>query len=164
MRTRIKIVLLALVGAAVVAVPNVGVAADNSGAGPIDRVCAIKFDAAQRADMQSFRDYDAETFRAVHDPEAVSIFASGDRFVGIDAIMTALDGHFTGREAIWSWTELNRRVEGCRTAYIEYETVYEIPSIDFYQRALTVVTYIYTGGRWLVIMDQGTLLELRDGT
>ena len=113
--------------------------------------------------MESFRDYDAATFRAGHDPDAVSIFPSGARFAGIDAIMTALTSHFRDREAIWSWTELNRRVDGCRTAFIEYEAVYEIPRIGFYQRALTVVTYEYEHGRWLGIMDQGTMLELRTG-
>jgi len=54
-------------------------------------------------------------------------------------------------------------VEGCRTGFIEYDAVYEIPRTGFYQRALTVVTCVYEHGRWLGIMDQGTLLELRTG-
>ena len=128
-----------------------------------DRSCARKFDAAQRLDMESFRDYDAAAFRSVHDPDAVSIFPSGARFAGIDAIMTALRGHFADREALWSWTEIARHVDGCRVAFIEYEAVYEIPRIGYYQRALTVVTYVYERGRWLAIMDQGTMLELRTG-
>jgi ketosteroid isomerase-like protein len=126
--------------------------------------CARKFEAAQRVDMESFRDYDAAAFRAGHDPDAVSIFPSGARFVGIDAIMAALRGHFADREARWSWTEINRRVDGCKVAFIEYEAVYEIPRTGFYQRALTVVTYEYEHGRWLGIMDQGTMLELRPGS
>ncbi len=126
--------------------------------GGIQRWCERAFDRAQRIDMESFRDYDAATFRAVHDRNAVSVFASGDRFAGIDAIMTALTGHFTNREAVWSWTELNRRVDGCRTAFIEYETTYAVPRVGFSQRALTVVTYTFTHGRWLTIMDQATLL------
>jgi ketosteroid isomerase-like protein len=125
--------------------------------------CAAKFDAAQRADMESFRDYDAATFRAGHAPDAVSIFPQGQRFAGIDAIMTALQSHFADREALWSWTEIARHVDGCRTAFIEYEAVYEIPRTGFYQRALTAVTYVYEHGRWLGILDQGTLLELRTG-
>ena len=125
--------------------------------------CAAKFEAAQRADMESFRDYDAATFRAGHTPDAVSIFPQGQRFAGIDAIMTALEGHFANREALWSWTEIARHVDGCRVAFIEYEAVYEIPRTGFYQRALTDVTYVYEHGRWLAILDQGTLLELRTG-
>lgn len=125
--------------------------------------CAAKFDAAQRADMESFRDYDAATFRAGHAADAVSIFPQGQRFAGIDAIMTALRSHFADREALWSWTEIARHVDGCRTAFIEYEAVYEIPRTGFYQRALTAVTYVYEHGRWLGILDQGTLLELRTG-
>jgi hypothetical protein len=110
--------------------------------------------------MESFRDYDAQTFRAGHDHDAVSIFPQGQRFVGIDAIMTALKSHFTDKEAIWSWTELNRRVIGCHTAFIEYDATYDIPRIGFHQRALTVVTYVYRHHQWLSIMDQGTILEL----
>jgi hypothetical protein len=126
--------------------------------------CARKFEQAQRQDMESFRDFDAETFRAVHDPDAISIFPSGFTAVGIDDIMDALSRHFTDRNAVWAWTELSRRVEGCRTAVIRYDATYDIPSIRFHQRAITVVTYIYERGRWLGILDQGTLLELRTGT
>ena len=125
--------------------------------------CAAKFEQAQRADMESFRDYDAATFRAGHTADAVSIFPQGQRFAGIDAIMTALQAHFAGREAIWSWTEIARHVDGCRTAFIEYDAVYEIPRIGLFQRALTAVTYVYEHGRWLGVLDQGTLLELRTG-
>ena len=120
--------------------------------------CARQFDVAQRLDMESFRDYDAETFRAGHDARAVSIFASGDAFYGIDAIMNALASHFRDREALWSWTEKYRVVDGCRSAYILYETVYEIPRIGFRQRALTGVGYTHVGDHWLAVSDQGTLL------
>jgi hypothetical protein len=78
--------------------------------------------------------------------------------------MTALRGHFENREALWSWTEINRRVDGCSTAFIEYEAVYEIPRVGFYQRAHTVVTYIHRHGQWRSILDQGTMLELRTAT
>lgn len=120
--------------------------------------CARQFEVAQRLDMESFRDYDAETFRAGHDERAVSIFASGDAFYGIDAIMNALASHFRNREALWSWTEKYRVVDGCRSAYILYETVYEIPRIGFRQRALTGVGYTHAGDHWLAVSDQGTLL------
>jgi hypothetical protein len=128
------------------------------------RGCERSFDAAQRRDMESFRDYDAAAWRAVHDPAAVSIFASGARIAGIDKIIAALAGHFADREAGFTWKEINRRVDGCRTAFIEYETVYRIDRVGFYQRALTVVTYTFSHGRWLVIMDQGTLLPRPAGS
>lgn len=120
--------------------------------------CARQFDVAQRVDMESFRDYDAETFRAGHDDRAITVFASGARRVGIDAIMQALAGHFQGRQAIWSWTEIYRVVDGCKSAFILYDTVYELPSIGFRQHALTGVTYTHDGSKWLAIADQGTLL------
>ncbi|RDY67846.1 hypothetical protein [Lysobacter soli] len=122
------------------------------------RGCARQFELAQRMDMESFRDYDAETFRAVHDERAITIFASGARRVGIDAIMTALASHFANREAQWTWTEVYRVVDGCNAAFILYETVYEIPRIGFRQHAYTGVTYSHDGHRWLAIADQGTPL------
>lgn len=121
--------------------------------------CAAKFEEAQRLDMESFRDYDAETFRAVHHPDAVTIFASGHAFYGVDAIMAVLASHFENREAIWAWTELYRMVDGCRSAFILYDATYDIPSRGFHQRTLTGVTYTYKGGQWLAIADQGTYLE-----
>lgn len=125
---------------------------------PIHRWCARQFDVAQRVDMESFRDYDAETFRAGHDERTVTVFDSGGVRIGIDAVMAALAGHFQNREAKWSWTERYRVVDGCRSAYILYETVYEIPRIGYRQRALTGVTYTHDGFKWLAIADQGTRL------
>ena len=120
------------------------------------RGCARQFEAAQRMDMESFRDYDAETFRAVHDPRAVSVFPSGAAFVGIDAIMDGLASHFANREAQWSWVEKYRVVDGCKSAYILYETVYAIPRVGYYQRALTGVGYTHQGDHWVAVSDQGT--------
>lgn len=120
--------------------------------------CARQFEVAQRVDMESFRDYDKETWLASHDDRAVTVFASGGRRVGIEAIERAMAGHFANREAIWSWTELYRVVDGCRSAVILYDTVYEIPRIGFRQHALTSVTYTHDGNKWLSIADQGTPL------
>jgi hypothetical protein len=109
--------------------------------------------------MESFRDFDSETFRAIHHPDAITIFASGDHYIGIDQIMEVLEGfHFGPREAGWTWSELYRVVDGCKSAFILYETVYELPSIGFRSHALTGVTYTHDGSRWLAIADQGTPL------
>jgi hypothetical protein len=120
--------------------------------------CARQFETAQRTDMESFRDYDAETFRAVHHPDAMTVFANGAVRYGIDAIMQALGPHFQNREAVWAWTERYRIVDGCKSAFILYETTYAIASSGFHQRALTGVTYTYHRGKWLALADQGTLL------
>ena len=120
--------------------------------------CDRQFEVAQRIDMESFRDYDADTFRAIHTDDAVTIFASGAVRYGIDSIMLTLASHFQNREAIWSWTELYRNVEGCKTAYILYDTVYEIPSIGFRQNARVGVTYTHNGNGWLAVADQSTRL------
>jgi len=120
--------------------------------------CEREFEATQRQDMESFRDFDVEAFRAVHHEDAITIFASGAVRVGLDAIMEALEPHFTERNAVWSWTEVHRHVDGCKTAYILYDTFYEVPSENFVQHALVGVTYTRSHGKWLGIADQGTLL------
>ncbi|QQP96767.1 hypothetical protein [Lysobacter enzymogenes] len=152
-------VLCAAAGAASAAPPVA--ASAHSAVAPqnlLHRWCARQFEVAQRVDMESFRDYDAETFRAGHDERAVTVFDSGGLRTGIDAIMAALASHFQNREAKWSWTERYRVVDGCRSAYILYETVYEIPRIGYRQRALTGVTYTHDGFKWLAVADQGTRL------
>ncbi len=122
--------------------------------------CERSFDRAQRADMESFRDFDAETWREGHADDAISIFPTGEMFVGIEEIMTAAERHFTKKDAVWSWTELSRRVDGCKSAMIVYDATYDIPAFDYHQRALTTVTYVFQRGHWKSVMDQGTLLEL----
>jgi ketosteroid isomerase-like protein len=124
----------------------------------LQRYCEQTFDTAQRIDMESFRDYDAQTFRDIHTEDAVTIFASGAYRIGIDAIMAALASHFANREAVWEWTELHREVKGCDTAFIIYDTTYSIPSIGYRARARIGVTYTFEHGRWLALFDQSTPL------
>jgi hypothetical protein len=133
--------------------------ADVDSASHATKRCARQFEEAQRADMESFRDFDEVTFREGHHPDAVTIFASGAVRSGIDAIMAALASHFRDREAIWAWTEVYRVVDGCKSAFILYNATYDIPSVGFHQRTLTGVTYTYQHNKWLSIADQGTYLE-----
>ena len=142
--------------AAFVALPGAVAADDTMSPVPSSRGCERRFEEAQRTDMESFRDYDRETWRNVHTEDAVSIFPSGAVVQGRDAIVDALASHFDDEEAIFTWTERLRTVNGCRTAYILYDTVYEIPSIGYRQAARTGVSYTFEGGRWLVVADQGT--------
>ena len=150
-------VLLALTAVSAASASDTGDARGTTPGGA--QGCAEQFELAQRTDMESFRDYDRETFREGHDPRAVTVFASGAVRYGIDAIMAALESHFANREAIWAWTELYRVVDGCNSAFILYDATYDIPSIGYHQRTLTGVTYTHQGNRWLSIADQGTYLE-----
>jgi hypothetical protein len=153
-----RLALAAGTVAALAAIPAAS-AADTATA----QGCAEQFEIAQRTDMESFRDYDEETFRAGHDPRAVTIFASGAVRYGLDSIMSTLHNHFVNREAIWSWTELYRVVDGCKSAFILYDAVYDIPRVGYHQRTLTGVTYTHAGDKWLSIADQGTYLEAPAG-
>ena len=76
---------------------------------------------------------------------------------GRESILDVLAEHFTAKEAIYTWRELHRFVDGCRAAFVLYETSYEVPSTGYRQRALTGVSYVHDGGRWLAIADQGSV-------
>ena len=150
--------LFAAAATAIVVTAAFAAPANHGGHGKAAR-CAAQFERAQRIDIESFQDYDAETFRAIHHPDAVTIFASGHAFYGVDAIMNALAAHFEDREAISTWNEVYRIVDGCNSAFILYDSTYTIPSIGYHQRTLTGVTYTYRRNKWLAIADQGTYLE-----
>ena len=117
--------------------------------------CAAAFEVVQRLDMESFARYDEPAFRRAHHPEAIAIFPSGHVARGIDSIIEALAVHFSRREALYTWRELHRFVDSCRSAFVLYETAYEVPSTGYRLRALTGVTYVHDGGRWLAVADQG---------
>lgn len=155
--TRIPMIALSVATLAIAFAPQ-RAQAEEEWPVELQRHCERIFDTAQRIDMESFRDYDAQAFRDIHTSDSVTIFASGAYRVGIDAVMAALAGHFTGREAIWEWTELHREVKGCDTAFIIYDTTYSLPSAGFSQRARVGVTYTFERGRWLAVFDQSTLL------
>src|SRR5262245_59874711 len=68
--------LLLSAGVCAMTMSSVSIASDANTDGEAAG-CSAQFEKAQRLDMESFRDYDAETFRAGHHPDAVTIFASG---------------------------------------------------------------------------------------
>jgi uncharacterized protein (TIGR02246 family) len=150
--------IAALTAAVTTAAPTTGgVSAKTGGSDARHGSCERRFDEAQRQDMESFRDYDADAFRDVHHPDAVSVFAVGAVAVGRDAIMEALAPYFEAKVASWSWTEITRSVQGCRTGVIVYRTLIERPGLT--RHAINTVTYTFQHGRWLVISDQGTEVD-----
>jgi len=118
----------------------------------------LAFDAAQRRDMEAFRDFDRVGWQELHVEDAVSILPNGAVLAGRDAILAALAAHFDERRGRWTWSELARRVQAETVGHIVYETFYEIPDAGVRQRALTSVTYAFIDGHWLVVADQGTAL------
>ena len=119
--------------------------------------CERKFDAAQRQNMESFRDYDREAFVDVHHPDAVSVFAAGVVAVGRDEIMEALDGYFRDKVAEMELDRGDPRGARLQDGVIVYQTLIERPGLT--RHALNTVTYSYEHGRWLVVSDQGTAIE-----
>jgi hypothetical protein len=159
MRTKTRLALAGLtVVAAVPATTPAWADGDRSDSRPSDRRCARQFDEAQRVDMESFRDYDLATWTAGHDDDAITVLASGVWFQGRERIAEVLRSHFENREAIWTWTELTRAVDGCKTGTILYDATYAIPSANFHQRAYVSVIYTYKHGKWLSVIDQSTLV------
>jgi hypothetical protein len=124
----------------------------------VQAIDARQFEQAQRTDMESFRDFDRDTWVAGHDDDAITIFTTGQMVQGRDNIANTLRNHFNNRNAVWSWTELTRAVDGCKTATIVYDATYAVPSDNFTLREIVSVTYTYKHGRWLSVIDQGTEL------
>jgi hypothetical protein len=118
--------------------------------------CARTFDVAQRVDMESFRDFDRATWVAGHDDDAIAVYSNGRVVQGREAIGDSQNSHFTNRNATWTWTELNRAVDGCSTGTIVYDATYAIPSAGFVLRQIVSVTYTFKRGHWLTVIDQGT--------
>jgi hypothetical protein len=147
-----------LVATAVVAVP--ALASSDGGGSDRDslRRCARQFEQAQRTDMESFRDFDRDTWVAGHDDDAITIFTTGQMVQGRDNIANTLRNHFNNRNAVWTWTELTRAVDGCKTATIVYDATYAVPSDNFTLREIVSVTYTHKHGRWLSVIDQGAEL------
>lgn len=157
LKTRVALSGLAVLAAVSAATPGTASAGTDT-ARRADTRCARDFDRAQRIDMESFRDYDLPTWTASHDVDAVTVLAGGQWFQGRDTIAAVLHRHFEDREAIWSWTELSRAVDGCRTGTILYEATYAIPSANFTQTAVVSVVYTRKHGNWLSVIDQSTLI------
>jgi hypothetical protein len=102
---------------------------------------------------------DRPTWKAGHDDDAITVLASGQWFQGRDTIAAVLHRHFEDREATWTWTELSRAVDGCKTGTILYDATYAIPSAGFTQRAYVSVVYTRKHGKWLSVIDQSTLVK-----
>jgi hypothetical protein len=160
-RLRLAIVAIA-VAATALAVPAAAAADDGSSEGAAG--CARQFEEAQRTDMESFRDFDRETWVAGHDDDAITIFTTGLMVQGRDNIANILRNHFNNRNAVWTWTELTRAVDGCKTATIVYDATYAIPSQNLVLREIVSVSYTHKGDKWLSVIDQGTELPATEAT
>jgi hypothetical protein len=157
MRLKVLALAAAVATAATVAVAVPAIAAPaQHDSSPIAGWCARKFDEAQRVDMESYRDFDRATWVAGHDDDAITIYSSGLMVQGRDAIAASQNGHFTNRNAVWSWTEKTRAVDGCSTGTIVYDATYAIPSQNFSLHLIINVTYTFKRGKWLSVIDQGT--------
>jgi len=142
-----------------VAVPAIATPVQHNSS-PLASYCARKFDEAQRVDMESYRDFDRDTWVAGHDDDAITIFNNGRMVQGRDAIAASQNAHFTNRNAVWSWTELTRAVDGCSTGTIVYDATYAIPSQNFSVHLIINVTYTFKRGKWLSVIDQGTEIRV----
>ena len=106
--------------------------------------------------MESYRDFDRAVWVAGHDDDAITIYNNGRMVQGRDAIAASQNAHFTNRNAVWSWTELTRAIDGCSTGTIVYDATYAIPSQNFSVHLIVSVTYTFKRGKWLSVVDQGT--------
>jgi hypothetical protein len=118
------------------------------------QVCARQFDRAVRAYVTTTDRRDAPGFNALLHPDVTIIFANGGVLSGKPDSAAFIDDFFADPGWTQTFTELRRRVEGCRTGFVLFDSVYSVPAEDRASPLVIGVTFTYAHGRWLVLHNQ----------
>ncbi|SCF03544.1 nuclear transport factor 2 family protein [Micromonospora mirobrigensis] len=107
-----------------------------------------------RAYVDTTERRDAAGFNALLGPDATAIFANGGVLDGRDQFADFITDFFADPGWSQSFTELTRHVEGCRTGFVLFDSVYRVPAQDRVSPLVIGVTFSYEHGRWLVLQNQ----------
>ena len=118
------------------------------------RRCARQFDAAVQAYMSTTQRRDATGFNALLHPDVTIIFANGSLLVGKRDSAAWIRDFFADPGWTQSFTELRRQVEGCRTGFVLFDSVYAVPAENRSSPLVIGVTFTYAHGTWLVLHNQ----------
>jgi hypothetical protein len=119
-----------------------------------DQRCARQFDTAVRAYVSTTQTRNTAGFNALLHPDATVIFANGGVLSGKAEVAAFITGFFGDPGWSQSFTELSRHVEGCRTAFVLFDTVYRVPVDDRVSPLVVGLSFTYDHGRWLVLHNQ----------
>lgn len=120
----------------------------------LDPSCEQSFDRAVDTYVTTTHDRDVDGFASVLHPDVTLIFAGGDVLYGKDQSMGFIREFFADPAWTQTFDELTREVDGCRSGFVLFDSVYT-PAPDAEPKPLVIgVTFTYEHGRWLALHNQ----------
>ncbi|OFE15694.1 hypothetical protein BA895_21915 [Humibacillus sp. DSM 29435] len=116
--------------------------------------CAAQFDHAVRAYVKTTQTRNAPGFNALLDQDATVIFANGGVLSGNKEVSAFITDFFADPGWTQTFTKLHQHVEGCRTGFVLFDSVYSVPADHRVSPLVIGVTFTYRNGRWLVLHNQ----------
>ena len=110
------------------------------------------FDRAVTAYVETTDERDADGFAALLHDDVTAIFANGGVLYGKDQTMGFIGPFFEAPGWTQTFDELTRHVEGCRSGFVLFDSVY---TEDGTEVPLVIgLTFTREHGRWLVLQNQ----------
>jgi SnoaL-like protein len=116
--------------------------------------CARQFDRAVAAYVRTTDRRDAAGFNALLHPDVTIIFANGGVLAGKPDSAAFIDDFFADPGWTQTFHELRRSVQGCRTGFVLFDSVYAVPAQNRTAPLVIGVTFTYAHGTWLVLHNQ----------
>jgi hypothetical protein len=138
---------------AVLLVPALAIPATaGSSGGGHGHGCERSFDRAVDAYVETTDERDADGFAALLHEDVTAIFANGGVLYGKDQTMGFIEPFFEVPGWTQTFDELTRHVEGCRSGFVLFDSVY---TEDGAEVPLVIgLTFTRERGRWLVLQNQ----------
>jgi hypothetical protein len=116
--------------------------------------CGASFAAAVESYRQTTFEKDADGFNALLHRDITAIFADGSTLIGKEATATFIDGFFADPEWTQTLDVVLTEVEGCRSGFVLFDSVYTpSPTTEGVPLAIGV-TFTFEAGTWLVLHNQ----------
>lgn len=118
------------------------------------RECAQGFTSAVEQYRQTTFDKDADGFNALLAPDVSIIFADGSTLLGKEESAAWVEGFFADPEWTQTLDVVRTTHEGCRSGFVPFDSVYTPSPADEPKPLAIGVTFIRSGGEWLVLHNQ----------
>ncbi|MFC7485439.1 YybH family protein [Knoellia sp. CPCC 206453] len=116
--------------------------------------CGAAFNQAVQAYRQTTFAKDAAGFNALLAEDVTAIFANGSTLYGKDETAAFITDFFADPEWTQTLDVVRETRQGCQSGFVLFDSVYT-PSPEAAPVPLAIgVTFVHTGGRWLVIQNQ----------
>jgi hypothetical protein len=143
---------LALAAVLVPALALPATAGHGGGPGHHNRGCERDFDRAVRAYVETTDERDVDGFAALLHEDVTAIFANGGVLYGKDQTMGFIGPFFETPGWTQTFEELSRHVEGCKSGFVLFDSVYSEPGAVV--PMVIGLTFTHEHGRWLVLHNQ----------